>query len=81
MNTVEFYQEYGYMRDYEQQLRNIGAERCDSLARTAANQIKHLKSALKELVLITEIHSKETGNNFAWAEIDEAKKALGVDDE
>jgi hypothetical protein len=50
--------------------------RGDSLALEAANQIKHLKESLKELVSIVEIHSKATGNNFAWAELEEAKEAL-----
>jgi hypothetical protein len=31
---------------------------------------------LKELVCIVEIHSKATKNNFAWAELEEAKIAL-----
>jgi hypothetical protein len=34
------------------------------------------KEALKELVSIIEIHQKATGNNFAWAELEEAKKYL-----
>jgi hypothetical protein len=38
--------------------------------------LEHLTTALKELATIVEIHSKETGNNFALAELDEAKKAL-----
>jgi hypothetical protein len=32
--------------------------------------------ALKELVSIVEIHSKATGSNFAWAELDQAKKVV-----
>ncbi len=37
-----------------------------------------LKLALKELVSIVEIHQKSTGNNFAWAEIEEAKRCLDL---
>lgn len=76
MKVIERFQEYGYRRDREQRLREISTGRGDSLALEAANQIKHLKESLKELVSIVEIHSKATGNNFAWAELEEAKEAL-----
>ena len=75
---LEFYNEYGYRRDLESLNRNIGEGRPDSTATQTANQIKHLKSALKELVSIVEIHSKATGSSFAWAEIEEAQKALST---
>lgn len=71
-----FFIEHGYIRDREQRLREISGGRQDSLAQEAANQIRHLKSALRELVAIVEIHSSATHNNFAWAELDEAKLAL-----
>lgn len=74
MNELEFKNEFVYMRDREEQLRSMGND--ESLSREAANQIKHLKSALSELVSIVEIHQKSTANNFAWAEIDFAKNAL-----
>lgn len=70
--------EYGYLRDREQRLREIGDGRDDSLATEAANQIAHLKMALKEMVSIVEIHSKATNSNFAWAEVDFAKQALNT---
>ena len=70
--------EYGYLRDREQRLREIGEGRDDSLATEAANQIAHLKMALKEMVSIVEIHSKATNSNFAWAEVDFAKEALNT---
>ncbi|MCT8857570.1 hypothetical protein K5M76_09430 [Shewanella xiamenensis] len=76
MEQIEFYQEFGYMRDREQRLREISSGKEGSLSLEAANQIKHLKDVLKELVSIVEIHSKATGKNFAWAELEEAKKAL-----
>jgi hypothetical protein len=76
MEQIEFYQEYGYMRDREPRLREISSGKDGSLSLEAANQIKHLKDALKDLVSIVEIHSKATGKNFAWAELEEAKKAL-----
>ena len=78
MTQIEFKNEYGYMRDREPRLREVGAAFESSLALEAANQIKHLKYALSEMVDITEIHSAATGNNFAWAELEEAKKALSA---
>ena len=77
---LKFYREYGYRRDMESQIRDIGSGRSDSTATQAANQIKHLKSALKEMVSIVEIHSHATKNNFAWAELEEARVALIVSD-
>ncbi len=76
---IEFLEQYGYRCCREKILRKIGDERPESLATEAANQIAHLKSSLRELVSIVEIHSKATGENFAWAELDEAKKALDTD--
>ena len=73
----KFFNEYGYRRCRESRLRSIAGKR-DCLAGEAANQIRHLKSALKEMVSITEIHSRATGNNFAHAELDYAKEALLV---
>lgn len=35
-----------------------------------------LYEALKELVSIVDIHSEQTGKNFAWAEITEARAAM-----
>lgn len=35
-----------------------------------------LLAALKELVSIVRIHTNATGNNFAWAEMDEAKAVI-----
>ena len=80
MTQIKFFNEFGYMRDREQTLRSISS-RDDSLAVEAANQIKHLKQCLKDMVQITEIHQDATGNNFAWAEIECAKEALSVTDE
>ena len=34
--------------------------------------------ALKELMSIVKIHSNNTDNNFAWAEMSEAEKALKI---
>lgn len=76
MEQLEMLKEYGYMRCMESSLRNLGEGKENSLATQSANQIKHLKSALSELVSIVNIHTKSTGNNFAWAEMDEANKAL-----
>lgn len=78
MRTVEFFNEHGYMRDMEEQLRSIakGGQRVDSIALQSANQIKHLKSVLKDLIYIVEIHQDATGSNFAWAELPEAMKAI-----
>ncbi len=39
-------------------------------------RINSLEKALKELVEIVEEHIQRTGNNFAWAELEEAKKVL-----
>lgn len=40
--------------------------------------IKQLLDALKEMVSIVEIHSEETDNNFAWAELSCARQAIAV---
>ena len=77
MTQIKFFNEFGYMRDREQTLRSISS-RDDSLAVEAANQIKHLKECLKNMVSIAEIHQEHTGNNFAWAEIECAKEALNA---
>lgn len=74
-----FFNDHGYRRCREGRLRSVAGSR-DCLAGEAANQIKHLKQALSELVSIVEIHSKCTKNNFAWAEIDFAKEALSLVD-
>lgn len=71
-----FFNEYGYQRDREPRLREASTGLPGSLANEAANQIKHLKAALRELVSIVEIHSSATSNDFAWAELEEAKLAL-----
>ena len=42
----------------------------------AENQRGELLAALKELVSIVRIHTNATGNNFAWAEMDEAKAVI-----
>lgn len=76
---LAFFHEYGYRTDREQRLRDIAGDREDSLSMEAANQIKHLKSCLSELVSIVEIHSEATRNNFATPELLEAYKALGAD--
>lgn len=78
MKDIAFFKEYGYMKDMEPVLKSIGDGRENSTSTLAANQIAHLKAALKELVSIVEIHSDRTNNNFAWAELDEAKSALSV---
>lgn len=75
-DKLDFLDKYGYLCDREQKLRDVGGINPSSLAIEAANQIKHLKEALRDLVSITKIHSKATGNNFAWAELEEAEKAL-----
>lgn len=77
MNTVEFYQEHGYWKDCEPRLREVAGGRIESFAMEAANQVKHLKEALSELMSIVEIHQKCTKNNFAWAELEFAKEAMG----
>ncbi|TEA78682.1 hypothetical protein [Allopusillimonas ginsengisoli] len=76
MEATKFFQEYGYWRDREPRLREVAGGNATSLSLEAANQIKHLKGALSELASIVEIHSRATNNNFAWAELDEAKIAL-----
>jgi hypothetical protein len=78
MSTVEFYQERGYWKDCEPRLREVAGDRNESFAMEAANQIKHLKCALNELIEIVEIHQNCTKNNFAWAELEFAKEAIGV---
>lgn len=35
-----------------------------------------IRKALEELLSIVEIHQKNTGNNFAWAEVEHAKELL-----
>lgn len=42
----------------------------------AEKQQGELLAALKELVSIVRIHTNATGNNFAWAEMDEAKAVI-----
>ncbi len=42
----------------------------------AINQRDELLEALKQMVSIVVIHSNATGNNFAWAELDEARAAI-----
>jgi hypothetical protein len=76
MSDIKFFEEHGYKKDREVQLRSLSEGREGSLSLEAANQIKHLKDCLRDLVSITKIHSKATGNNFAWAEIEESEKAL-----
>lgn len=78
VEEIELMQKRGYLRDREQRLREIGDGRQEALSTEAANQIAHLKEALRELVSIVEIHSKQTGNSFAWAELDFAKSALNT---
>ena len=75
-NTPEFREKYGYWRDREKRLREVASFSERSMGVEAANQIKHLKAALADLVAVTEIHSQATGNNFARAELEEAKLAL-----
>lgn len=70
------FREYGYTRDMEETLRNVGDGRDEGLATQSANQIKHLKDALKQLVKVVEIKNKENNSQFAWNEIVEAKVAL-----
>jgi hypothetical protein len=41
-------------------------------------KIQKVIDAMKELVSIVEIHSEHTSNNFAWAELEEAHKALSI---
>ena len=77
MTQLKFYNEFGYKRDREETLRSISI-RDESLAVEAANQIKHLKQCLRDMVSIAEIHQNVTGNNFAWAEIECAKEALNA---
>jgi hypothetical protein len=40
--------------------------------------VKQLVEALEQLMSIVTIHSRATSNNFAWAEMDEAKEALAA---
>ena len=40
-----------------------------------------LREALKELMSIVKIHSRNTDDNFAWAEMSEARAALGKDNQ
>jgi len=35
-----------------------------------------IRKVLEELLSIVEIHQKNTGNNFAWAEVEHAKELL-----
>jgi len=78
MDQVDRFNQYGYYRCREARNREIADGRASSLSMESANQIKHLKDALRGLVSIVEIHSNATNNNFAWAELDEAKIALGA---
>ena len=39
-----------------------------------------LREALKEHISIVKIHSDNTDNDFAWAEMAEARAALGKED-
>lgn len=39
---------------------------------------KQLLNALKDLVSIVEIHSEATDNNFAWAELLDARQAIAA---
>jgi len=78
MEQIERFEEYGYMRCREARNREVADGRMDSLAMESANQIRHLKDALRELVSITKMHSEATGNNFAWAELMEAELALSA---
>lgn len=80
-HDLKFFQDYGYRKDREQRLRNVANGREDSLSMEAANQIKHLKSCLSELVSIVEIHSDATGRQFAIPELLEAQKALEAGNE
>lgn len=75
--TTEFFSEYGYYRDMQPRLSELADGRDSSLSALAANQIKHLKESLRQMVSIVEIHSRATQNNFAWAELAEARLALG----
>ena len=77
MDELLRFNEYGYLRDREPRLRALAAGvESNSLSLEAANQIKHLKDTLRELVAIVKIHRDCTGNNFAWAELEEAEIAL-----
>ena len=42
----------------------------------AKQQIDWLVDSLKELMSIVKIHSDNTDNNFAWAEMSEAERTL-----
>ena len=42
----------------------------------AKQQIDWLVESLKELMSIVKIHSDNTDNNFAWAEMSEAERTL-----
>jgi hypothetical protein len=44
-------------------------------AKQLEQELEETREALRQLVAIVEIHSEATGNNFAWAELDDAKKA------
>ena len=42
----------------------------------AKQQIDWIVESLKELMSIVKIHSENTNNNFAWAEMSEAERTL-----
>ena len=48
----------------------------DAEIRELKKQRDELLEALKQMVSIVEIHSRSTKNNFAWAEMDEARAAI-----
>lgn len=78
MGDLDFFHEHGYFGDTEPVLRSIADGRNESRAQYSANQIKHLKDSLRELINIVEIHSNATANNFAWAELECARIALNI---
>lgn len=43
---------------------------------TNQNETERLRAALKDLMAIVAIHSKQTGRDFAWAEMDHAQSVL-----
>lgn len=81
MYNTKFSKDYGYYRDMTNKLELIGADNPNSVATCSANQIKHLKSAVVELISIVEAHQAMTETNFAWAELEYAKEALFLEGE
>lgn len=75
-STPQFFEQYGYFGDMENEMRSIGNGRSDSKATMTANQIKHLKATLLQLVTLVEAQGKKQVG-FGCDELSDARLALG----